>query len=614
MRHYLILFAVLATACGAAADGQNQNDAKLLATNDSAVLFADANPLYVNQYGFAPDSSKLAFYRGKLDAPISWSLQSADGEVVLDGMTESVGYSKTAGQYLNKIDFSAFDTPGKDYYLTVKGTKGPSFNIAKGLYKSLKYDALAYFYNARAGVPIETPYVAKEHARPAGHPHEVATCFKGKDLWGTKWPGCDYKLNVTGGWYDAGDHGKYVVNAGISTWTLLNAYEQFGDGFADGQVNIPEAGNGVNDLLDEARYNIEWMLSMQVPEGTTMELPVGKQEAGKPLKLTEVDASGMVHHKVHDAHWTGNILPHEDEETRYLYPPSTGATLNVAAIGAQCARIWRQIDPALSERCGKASRTALDAAERNPDVYGYSNFDGGGPYGDTNFEDEYFWALSEIATSPYLYTSDRHTLDQIFDNNFWQKHRSSGLSFNETLFLGLFSPSWNEDSLIIFQADEFLADIEKEKLHVPYYSETYHWGSNSALANRAIILGTAYQLTGKEKYRDGVVDLMDYLLGRNPTGYSYITGYGDKPFKNPHHRFWVKSVVPNRPEPPAGVLSGGPNNSNMSDPVAKKLKGKCAPQTCWVDDHGAWTMNEVTINWNAPLFWMAAFLDATEAE
>ena len=254
----------------------------------------------------------------------------------------------------------------------------------------------------------------------------------------------------------------------------------------------------------------------------------------------------------------------------------------------------------------------MDAAERNPDVYGYSNFDGGGPYGDSNFEDEHFWALSEIATSPYLYTSDRHTLDQKFDNNFWQKHRSSSLSFNETSFLGLFSQSWNEDSLIIFQADEYLADTEKEKLHFPYYSEDYHWGSNSALTNRAIVLGTAYQLTGEDKYRDGVVDLMDYLLGRNPTGYSYITGYGDKPYKNPHHRFWAKSQIGDRPEPPAGVLSGGPNNTNMSDPVAEKLKGKCAAQTCYVDDHGAWTLNEVTINWNAPLFWMAAFLDATE--
>ncbi len=605
MRHYLLPLAVLLAGCGAKAQDQNQEKSKFSASNDSAVLFADANPIYVNQHGFSPESHKLAFYRGELDSPAAWSLHNENGDVVLDGVTEPVGYSETAQQHLSKIDFSDFDTPGDGYYLTVRGTNSPDFDIAKDLYKSLKYDALAYFYHARAGMPIETPYVAEEHARPAGHRNEVVTCFKGEDLWGTKWPGCDYELDVTGGWYDAGDHGKYVVNAGISTWTLLNAYEQFGESFADGKVNIPEAGNGVNDLLDEARYNIEWMLSMQVPDGTTMKLPIGKQASGKPLELTEVDASGMAHHKVHDETWTGNILPHEDEETRYLYPPSTGATLNLAAIGAQCARIWREIDAEFAEQCSVASEKAFQANERNWEIWAYGNFDGGGPYGDSDdFEDEFSWAISEFQK-----LNAEHTFVQ---NNSIELNVPS---FNKTNFLGILSESQDIDHYaekVSQFADNILADIEKEKLHFPYYSERYHWGSNSALTNRAIVLGTAYQLTGEDKYRDGVVDLMDYLLGRNPTGYSYITGYGDKPYKNPHHRFWAKSQIGDRPEPPAGVLSGGPNNTNMSDPVAEKLKGKCAAQTCYVDDHGAWTLNEVTINWNAPLLWMAAFLDATE--
>jgi len=618
MRKVLVFLVVFLASCGP----QPQVEAQTTSVQSKTAPFAEANPIYVNQYGFSPESHKLAFYRGKLDAPIAWSLHEAGGKVILSGKTEAVGYSKTAEQYLNKIDFSEYKVLGEGYYLTVDGTKGPSFDIAKHLYKSLKYDALAYFYHARAGVPIETPYVNEEHARPAGHPTEVVTCFKGKDLWGTEWPGCDYKLDVTGGWYDAGDHGKYVVNAGISTWTLLNAYEQFGDGFADGKVNIPEAGNGVNDLLDEARYNIEWMLSMQVPQGTMMALPLGKQEAGKPLKLTKVDASGMVHHKVHDAHWTGNILPHEDKETRYFYPPSTGATLNLAAIGAQCARIWREIDVEFAERCRQASEASfLSLAGRQP-IFAYNNFDGGGPYSDSDFIDEVSWAVTEDdlmrghIRPPFLdVPGTRMGGPEFFAPSFNSTGALAAISradMNVDYAFGENKESDLNNNPVIWLADKFLTETVKEKLHFPYYSEAYSWGSNSALANRAIVLGTAYKLTGEQKYRDGVVDLMDYLLGRNPTGYSHITGYGDKPFKNPHHRFWAKSEVPSRPEPPAGVLSGGPNNSNMSDPVAKTMKGKCAPQTCWVDDHGAWTMNEVTINWNAPLFWMAAFLDATE--
>ncbi len=617
MRNYLIPVAAFLAACGADAQSQNQDQArensKISPSSDGVALFSEANPIYVNQHGFSPDSNKLAFFRGKLDSPASWSLHSESGEVVLDGITETVGYSKTAQQHLNKIDFSKFNKLGEDYYLTVNGAQSPSFDITKDLYKSLKYDALAYFYHARAGIPIETPYVKVEHARPAGHTKEIVTCFEGKDMWGTNWPGCDYELDVTGGWYDAGDHGKYVVNAGITTWTLLNAYEQFGESFADGKVNIPEAGNGVNDLLDEARYNIEWMLSMQVPDGTMMKLPVGKQDEGEPLKLTEVDASGMVHHKVHGENWTGNIMPHEDKETHYLYPPSTGATLNLAAIGAQCARIWAEIDPAFSKRCAAASEKAMMGGELNSDIYSYNNFNGGGPYSDMNYADETMWAIAEkFATNSKLKRIDRNLTLAKEVTGYAQP------SFNNTSTLGVLSISLlgksqtSEINYIIREADTYLADTEIEKLHFPYYSEIYYWGSNSALTNRAILLGTAFQLTGERKYRDGVVDLMDYLLGRNPTGYSYITGYGDNPFKNPHHRFWAKSEISDRPDPPAGILSGGPNNDNMSDPVAETIKGRCAPQTCYVDNHGAWTLNEVTINWNAPLFWMAAFLDATE--
>src|SRR6185436_19009227 len=115
--------------------------------------------------------------------------------------------------------------------------------------------------------------------------------YKGVDTSGKSWPGCDYRLDVSGGWYDAGDQGKYVVNGGISVWTLMDEYERakfLGTSLADfgnGKMNIPENGNGVPDLLDEARWEMEFLLKMQVP-------------AGQPH-------AGMAHHKMHDANWTG---------------------------------------------------------------------------------------------------------------------------------------------------------------------------------------------------------------------------------------------------------------------------------------------------------------------
>ncbi|WP_305858984.1 glycoside hydrolase family 9 protein, partial [Klebsiella pneumoniae] len=148
---------------------------------------------------------------------------------------------------------------------------------------------------------------------------------------------------------------------------------------------IPEAGNGVNDLLDEARYEIEFLLKMQIPDGVKLRVPVGAQTPGQPLTLTEIDAGGMAHHKVHDARWTGiPLAPADDHETRLLYPPSTGATLNLAAVGAQCARIWREIDPAFARQCLAASQRAFRASLRNRDVRAGENFAGGGAYGDND--------------------------------------------------------------------------------------------------------------------------------------------------------------------------------------------------------------------------------------
>src|SRR5207302_2525581 len=135
-------------------------------------------------------------------------------------------------------------------------------------------------YHTRAGTPIEARFVGPRLARPAGHAREIASCVSGEDSNGNAWPGCPYSLEVSGGWYDAGDQGKYVVNGGIALWTLLNLYEHnaitgAGAQFADGKVAIPENRNGVPDLLDEARWELEFFLKMQVPQGTHLRAPVG---------------------------------------------------------------------------------------------------------------------------------------------------------------------------------------------------------------------------------------------------------------------------------------------------------------------------------------------------
>ena len=123
-------------------------------------------------------------------------------------------------------------------------------------------------------------------------------------------------------------------------------------------------------------------------------------------------------------------------------------------------------------------------------------------------------------------------------------------------------------------ADAYLAEGRSEGYGLPYAAaHGLPWGSNGAVLDHALVLGVAYDLSGRRRYRDGVVDALDYVLGRNALDRSYVTGYGARSTHHPHHRFWARQFDPKAPTPPPGVLSGGPNSEAMTDPVSRPLKG-----------------------------------------
>jgi len=484
------------------------------------------------------------------------------------------------------------------------------FPIGRELYKKMKYDALSYFYHNRSGIPITMPYAGDpKWTRPAGHMDDKSVpCAPGS--------GCNYSLDVTGGWYDAGDHGKYVVNGGIAVWTMLNQYErakhlggQVGE-FADGKMNIPENKNGVPDILDEARWEIEFLLKMQVPEGNAL--------------------AGMVHHKVHDEKWTAlGMAPHEDPMKRFLRPPSTAATLNVAAVAAQAARIWKPIDAAFSAKCLTAAERAWAAAQARPDVFApATDNSGGGPYDDANVTDEFYWAAAElfvttgkeaykkfIVASPHFKTIPANVGGVgggIGTAMTWQATAGLGTISLAIVPSALDAPSVAAcKAAIVSAADAYLDVLETQGYRVPLKPAAgkFPWGSNSYVLNNLLILALANDLTNKPNFLNGVVEGMDYILGRNPLAQSYVTGYGANPLRNPHHRFWAHQVNEKFPTAPPGALSGGPN-SGLEDPYVQSagLKG-CAPEKCFIDNIEAWSVNEITINWNAPFAWVVAYLD-----
>jgi endoglucanase len=575
-----------------------------------------ARTIRLNQVLILQDGPKLAVLPNASRKPLAWRLVNRSGATVASGRTSVFGADAGSGEHVHRIDFSSFSGSGEGFRLLAAGAESRPFRIG-GDYAPLAKDALAYFYHNRAGTPILAKHVGAQWARPAGHVGETATCIGGKDDKGGNWPSCGYTRDVAGGWYDAGDHGKYVVNGGISLWTLQNLAERReGALFADGAAQIPEAGNKINDLLDETRWQMEFMLKMQVPQGTRMRLPVGQKKSGPGLKFTEVDASGMAHHKVGDEKWTGlPMAPENDREKRMLFPPATGATLNLAATAAQCARLWKRIDPAFSARCLAAAERAYAAALRNPEIYAVADFTGSGAYGDPDVSDEFFWAAAELLNT----TGRAEYRDAVRRSPHFRVAQAGEFGWPTVATLGTITLATADLGLqagereaqrrsLLAAADAWSGDVAKTGYALPYATQSWPWGSTSSILNRAMVLAVAHDFTGQKRYRDAVVDAMDFLLGRNPLDTSFVTGYGARPMRNPHHRFWARQLDAKYPGPPPGAISGGPNNSSLGKDAAAKIGGPCAPQTCWVDDIHEFTVNEVAVNWNAPLVWVSAWL------
>jgi endoglucanase len=395
------------------------------------------------------------------------------------------------------------------------------------------------------------------------------------------------------------------VNGAFSAWMLLNEYERASHlgasaaEFADGTMNIPERANGVPDLLDEAKWEIAFLLEMQVPEG-------------RPL-------AGMVHHKVHDKRWTPiPTAPDKDPEPRFLHAPSTGATLGLAAVAAQCARVYKPFDPAFAGQCLAAAERAWASAKRQPDRLASSSDNvGGGSYDDSDLSDEFYWAASElfVTTGKPAYheamTGSPHHMEipaasgQAFG---WQSTQALGtISLSFVPSAAAASEVTAARKSLVSAADVLASTQQGQGYRIPL--SVYYWGSNSVVLDNAVVLALAYDFTKDPKYLSGVVDAMDYVLGRNTHATSMVTGYGRRAAEHPHHRFWAHQADPRFPPPPPGCLVGGPN-AEVQDPAARAagLLGR-PPAKCWLDNIESYSTNEVAINWNAALAWVSAFLD-----
>lgn len=598
---------------------------------------AQSGDILVNQHGFITNGPKRAVLLRSSANEVTWRLRDASNVIVLSGGSDNFGYDIASDQSLHHIDFSSYNVAGKNYRLQVGTKYSERFSIASRPYAQLAKDSLSYYYLSRAAEPVieaHAPAAAPPLTRAAGHVNETVSCFTGADARGTNWPSCGYSLDVSGGWYDAGDYGKYTVNTGITTWTLLNIAERRKQAagrcavtYADGEMGIPENQNGMNDLLDEARRGIEFMLKMQVTSTAPVAVTLGAQPETGPLNFTQINAAGMAHHKVHGEFWPGDLVkPANDNIARYLYPPSTTSTLHVAAVGAQCARHYKSIDPAFAAQCLTAAQAAFSAASNTPNAYAHGNFNGGGASGDGWAGDEFSWAATELflTTKDAAYLADIQNYQGSTYNTsgqqdmYWGDMQNFGMLALIRATLTRKDANYNMAELnarrdVLILADNYQSQTATAGYAIPHNLTQLYWGSNAAMLYRAMVLAHAYEVNGDEKYFQGVVDVMDYLLGRNPLSQSYIAGYGEQAMERPHHRFWANVRDASYPKPPAGALSGGPNNTAMVDPIAQALEPNCTALTCWTDHEDAYSLNEVSIIWNAALVWVSNWVDTQSA-
>ena len=539
----------------------------------------------LNQLGFLPDAQKLAVVPGVAASSFTVVDTSDNSQVLSGNLTETATW-EPALELVKLADFSSLTKPGT-YKLQVAGVDDqPTFSIAANAYDALNAAAIkAYYYN-RASTALLAAN-AGVYARAAGHPDTLvkvhASAATPSRPEGTI-------ISAPKGWYDAGDYNKYIVNSGITTYTLLAAFERFPVYFTAQNLNIPESGDAVPDLLNEAMWNLEWMLAMQDPN------------------------DGGVYHKLTSKGFSGFVMPEADTSERFVVQKTTAATLDFAAVMASASRVYANYEtsfPGVSAKMLAAAKSAYAWAKANPAVYYTQPSDiQTGEYGDGNVTDEFAWAAAEL----YISTKD----DAYYTALDLPAMTAAVPGWGNVQSLGLVSLAHHlgdltaaaDTTLIKSKLDSLAAGIAAKKttsaFGVSLEKGDFFWGSNSGALNQAMMLLEAYQLdTTKHAYLDSAQSLFDYVMGRNPTEYSFVTGFGTQSPLHIHHR---PSSADGIDAPIPGFVAGGATLDGTYDCGAASYPSPLIAKS-YLDNECSYSTNEIAINWNAPLVYVSAALE-----
>jgi len=536
--------------------------------DDSKVDYKASRPyapsIMTNQIGYKSDSKKTAVFRDVTNQT-EFSVINADTkQTVYTGKLSNAINNSSAGETDYTGDFSKVTAAG-NYYIQCAGLDNSyQFTISQNPYTNLLTDSVRMLYLQRCGTTVTDA----DFGHGACH-NTQATVY-----------GTNQTIDVSGGWHDAGDYGRYVVPGAKAVADLLYAYLANPSMYSD-NTGIPESGNGKADILDEAKFELDWMFKMQ-------------------------DANGGVYHKVTCENFPGYVAPEKETAPLIVTPVSTTSTADFAGAMALAAEVYKSYDSAYAAKCLDAAKKAWSFLEQNPNLIFQNPQDiTTGEYGDKSDKDERYWAAAQLyratGESKYLTAMESISTQTGMD---WALVGDYGniailtmknADTNSTAYK-------NAKNAVLKQADKFVQNSQASAYGV---SQTlFQWGSNMTVANSGIILGLANQLTGEQKYLDAAEAQLNYLLGVNPLGTSFFTGYGTVSPENPHHRPSMAAGKAMK-----GMLVGGVN-SNLEDSAAKAYCNGVSPALCYVDNSESYSTNEITIYWNSPLTYLLTITDS----
>lgn len=557
--------------------------------NDMKVTSPDSEKIFpevkVNQLGYLENSEKYALVSGfpdvlTADAGTPFEVRNTtDNNVAYTGELSLITSldARVSGEKVLKADFSMLDVPGSYYIsVTADGVRNSyPFQIGNDIYSSLVTDASRYYYYQRANMALEEPY-AQGFPHTAWHMDD-ANCPLLSDMSGPK-------RDVSKGWYDAGDFGKYL-NAGATTVSdLLWAYETFPDQFTDSQLNIPESSNGIPDLLDEIRYELEWMLKMQDVDGGFYCRVWPQNAMGDPRYIEDI-RDGVTHVK-----------------------PTSHSASAVAAL-AHAYIVYRDVDAEFAQQLLDAAVKGWGYLEQHPEnikpVYG--------PYNDEDDTNDRFWAAASLfrTTGEAVYNDYFMARYKDYAKVFDKPENAHGVGGMELIaFIDYLSVDKPDRDVADWFGGEFnnwrRTQLERSNQGVwgnTLEDDDYYWGSNMPVLNTSMVLVLGSKVIGNFNHQivDAVRANMNYVLGTNPMSYSYVSGYGQNSCQRVFSGIYNNDGKDGIPK---GYLAGGANMYEGS--WFSRFNGKS-----YVDSNTEWTTNEHTIYWNSGLVFSTAALNST---